>query len=164
MPEVATSTSIFAIQANLHKLSLAAKNLNELSDKLTAEVSEIEDTINKLNLGITAYVVFEAWSDDTGLERGAWRLEYGKLMGKWGFIINYSTEDLGRGPDNEFTENWLFKDSPREKRLRAVEKIPELLAALVKKSDEVATELNTRVKYVQDLATSFSFSQDGSKK
>jgi hypothetical protein len=164
MSEVITSVvSPFAVQADLQKLSQAAKKLNELSDKLTKEVSEIEVVINKLNLGVTAQVAFESWDDGEGFS-SVWNLVYGKLGGKWGFLINYSSENMQFGPDADTFEQWLFKDSPREKRLVSVEKIPQLLGALVKKSDEVANEINKQVEYARKLATSLSSSQDGSKK
>lgn len=145
------------IQANLEKLSQASKLLNEVSDKFTKEVSVIEATINKFNLGVDAWVVFDSWTDQEEMETGYWSLGYGKLQGKWGLLIAYSREDRKYGPDADSFEQWLFKDSPRDKRLQAVDVIPKLLEALIKKSGEVATEIKLRTDYVQKLALSFSF-------
>jgi hypothetical protein len=93
----------------------------------------------------------EAWSDEEGLSSGVWRLAYGKMAGKWGFFIEYLTEDLRAG--HEDYESWLFKDAPREQRIKAVEKIPLLLEALVKKSTDVASDIEGKLSYAKSLAS-----------
>lgn len=154
------------VQVSLLKLSTAAKTLNELSDQLTKEVSEVELTVNRLNLGVSTHVQFESWGTEDGSRSGVWRLAYGKFAGKWGFFVEHVAEDLNLHPDdtNEY-EAWLFKDAPREKRLKAVESIPLLLAALVKKADEVASQINDKVVYAKDLSSKLAQpSRDGSSK
>src|SRR5271169_5855916 len=109
------------IQANLKQLETSAHALNKLSDQLTKKVAGIEDTINSLNLGVTANVRIESWSNEEGTSSSVWRLAYGKESGKWGFVVEYLSEDLNRGPDADSYESWSFKDSPRDQRIRAVE-------------------------------------------
>jgi hypothetical protein len=139
------------VQTNLEKLASAAKTINELSDQLTHEVSQIEGAVNEFNLGIETNVRIESWASEQG-NSGLWRLAYGKMAGKWGFFVEYLSEWPERGPDAETYESWLFKDSPREQRLKAVEKIPDLLAALVKKSGELAETVTRKVNYARDLS------------
>jgi hypothetical protein len=141
------------VQTNLEKLASAAKTINELSDQLTQEISQIESVVNDLNLGIDTNVRIDSWSDEEG-NSGLWRLAYGKMAGKWGFFVEYLSEWPGRGPDSETYETWLFKDSPRAQRLKAVEKIPDLLGALVQKSAELAEAVTKKVKYAKDLSDS----------
>ena len=145
------------------QLATAASTLNRLSDELTKEVSEIETTLNTLNLGIRAEVrAKNLESIDT---YSHWlRLAYGKKAGKWGFIVEELEVDTN-DPEGGTCESWLFKDSPREFRLHVVASIPALLDALVKKSDDTADEITKKVKFVKDLAFSFpKTSQQGSKK
>lgn len=146
-----TAETASEIKANLKQLETSAHALNKLSDELTKKVAEVEDAINRLNLGISAHVDIQYWGSEDGLESSAWRLAYGKESGKWGFVIEYVSENLN-WPDAGKHESWLFKDSPREKRIRAVEKIPELIGALVKKSNEVAEEIGRKVSYTQSIA------------
>jgi uncharacterized coiled-coil protein SlyX len=153
------------IQDQLQQLAAAAQTLNELSDQLTKHVGDIETSLNKLNIGITANVKTEQWSDDEeGLSSTIWRLGYEKTSKQWGFVIERITEDC-RYPEAGTYESWAFKDAPREHRLLSVEKIPALLNALLEKSKDVASDISGKVSYAKSLATSLAMSKaDGSKK
>jgi hypothetical protein len=140
----------------LQELSSTAKTLNELTDKLTKEVSAIEDAVNRLNLGVEASVHVESWGDDSGLQSGLWRLAYGKHAGKWCLFIEYLTEDRNAFPEDGTYEAWLFKDAPRETRVKAVSKIPDLLARLVKESQDLAEKISDRLTYAHEIATSLA--------
>ena len=153
------------IDANLQKLSSAAQTLNGLSDQLTAKIAVIEDSINKLNLGIRANVnayTLEGADDDL---YSRWvRLAYGKSGNRWGFIVEELTEDL-RNPEQDTYDSWAFRDAPREYRLKVVEKIPALLDALVIKSAEIASDIKKSVGYISELESVISkSSQKGSTK
>jgi hypothetical protein len=117
-----------------------------------------------LNLGVTVNVKIESWDSEDGESSSLWRLAYGKEAGKWGFIVEYISENLRYGPEADSYESWVFKDSPREQRLRAVEKIPLLLDALVAKSNEVAEEISRKVSYTQSLAATFLVAKPESAK
>lgn len=151
---------VFKAQTKLQALTNAAQNLNELSDRLTAQVAEIETTINKLNLGVRAVVDVETSSDD-GLSTCVLRLGYGKVDGKWGFTIDQFLE-----PDPEDTyEKWAFKDAPRDLRLKVVERIPQLLDELTTTSIKLASVINEKITVTKQLAASFKLSSTaGSKK
>jgi len=144
------------IHQQLQELASAAQTLNELSDQLTKFVSDIEASVNKLNIGVTANVKTEQWSDEEGLSTTIWRLSYEKLSKQWGFAIERLTENLRWGPEAETYESWAFKDAPREHRMQAVEKIPALLEALLEKSKEVASEISGRVNYAKNLAATLN--------
>jgi hypothetical protein len=84
-----------------------------------------------------------------------WRLAYGKIGRKWGFIIEY-TEDDQADPDGGSFESWPFAESPREKRISAISSIPDLLVALVKKSNDFAAKISEKLKYSKELAVTIS--------
>src|SRR5437867_3309110 len=103
----------------LQELSSTAKNVNDLTDKLTQEVAGIETVVNRLNLGVETSVHIESWSDEMGDHSGLWRLAYGKNAGKWCLFIEYLTEDHHEGPMADTYEAWPFKDAPRDARIKA---------------------------------------------
>ena len=150
----------------ISKLSMASSTLNRLSDELTKEVSEIEVTLNALNLGVRAQVKSTTLEADPDIGYCHWlNLAYGKKAGKWGFIVEELDKTLANPSDEGSYESWPFKDAPREFRLQVVDSIPALLDALAKKSDETATEITQKVKFVKDLASNFPKTiQQGSKK
>jgi hypothetical protein len=134
-----------AVPNNLWRLANAAQNVNELSDRLTEQVSEIESAINKLNLGVDARVDVEVSSQD-GFDRIT-RLRYGKASGKWGFIIE---EFVDQSPEETYQE-WAFKEAPRELRLKVVEWIPKLLDDLVNTSLKLASAINDKITLAKGL-------------
>ncbi len=151
------------IQERLHKLAANAQKLNDLSDSLTKQLTQIESAINKLNIGVAAEVNSETYSSEDGLEYDIWRLAYQKYDKKWGFVVEHLSGHEAY-PDGEF-ESWPFKDAPREHRIAAVLKVPELLDALLEKSERFASEISGSVSYAQSIASSLAApSRDGSKR
>jgi hypothetical protein len=143
------------VQKYLQELSSTAKTLNELTDKLTKEVSSVEDAVNRLNLGVEASVEVGSWCDQYGAS-GLWRLSYGKHAGKWCIFIEYLTEDSNAPPEDGTYEAWFFKDAPRDTRIKAVGKIPDLLAKLVKESQNLAEKISDGLTYAQEIAKSLA--------
>ena len=139
------------IESNLKELASAAQTLNTISDEFTKQVSAIEDTLNSLGLGIRAHVVVSSYTSLCGDITKYLRLAYGKSGRKWGFIIEQFTDDQNL-PDYDDFESWPFKDAPRELRINVVDRIPELLEALVKKSSEIATKMTAKIDYTKELA------------
>lgn len=137
--------------SHLEQLANTAQTLNQLSDKLTKEVCDLERPLNKLNLGVSAKVVVQRWSSETE-ESGQVRLAYDKHSGKWGFMIEDIKED---SYGNEEYQSWAFKDAPRDLRLAAVEFIPPLLEELIQKSAELASEIRDKVAFTERLAVNF---------
>ncbi|SRR5713101_6342931 len=154
-----------AIESHLKQLTAAAKTLNELSDTLTTQVGQIETIVNALNLGVRASVQVETLSLSEDRMCRQWlQLGYGKSGNKWGFIVEELFRDLNN-PDRDDYDGWPFKEAPREFRIKAVDKIPELLEALVKKSAEVASDITKRVEYAKDIASNlYKLALDGPKK
>jgi hypothetical protein len=142
------------LQNSLQELASSADSLNSLSDHLTKQVIEVESSLNKMGLGLTASVNTEQWSDEIGERYNIWRICYEKHSGKWGFTIEHlwGHESFEEGD----SETWPFKDAPREHRLKAVEKIPELIDALLKKSKDFASDISATMSYAEGLAAAFT--------
>jgi hypothetical protein len=144
----------------LQSLTNAAQNLNELTDRLTAQVGEIETTINKLNLGVSTTVEVESSSDPALLTTYVVRIGYGKVGGKWGFIIDDFIDE-----DSENTyQMWAFKDAPRDLRLKVVERIPRLLEALVTTSIKLASDINGKIDLTKELVSVLCQTSPAAKK
>ncbi len=150
VPEV-DYVEVLATQAKLQALTNVAQNLNELSDRLTAQVAEIEGAINKLNLGVRASVDAEIVPVDENASRRV-IFGYDKVSGKWGFVIS---QYLNIDPENTY-EQWAFKDAPRELRLKVIECIPLLLDDLVTKSMKLASEITGKITVAKNLVSSLS--------
>ena len=158
-----TSPSRGSVESAFQRLSKTAIKLNDASDELTTLVTRLDLSLKKLNLGVSAWVdiEYDQNNDDMSYHREC--LGYTKWGKKWGVVITVADGDLGDDPHNAERDGWLFLDAPRELRIKAVEKIPELIEALDKAANSLATNLVSRVGEVAVLASAIEGQTGGAE-
>jgi hypothetical protein len=122
----------------LDDLSHVSETLNQASDLLSKHILEVELALQRYRLGVAAWVSLCYWDvpDTNPVITRVQCLGYAKLKGKWGLLISESCDDE---PPFEGTMTFL-RQMPRETKLLAADKLPELLAELLKKATTVASE------------------------
>lgn len=98
------------LRAKAERLGIAARELNEASDKLKPIILDLNEKINSLNIGLNTYVKMG--------EEGYY-LGYGKLDKIWTLFVS-------RGDDI-----WPLFSAPRHVRLQAFDYIDGLLVNLL---------------------------------
>lgn len=140
------------IASSYRRLSQSAISLNSASDALGKAVAVADEQLKGLNLGIVAWVVI-AGESDTDSET-YWRksLGYDKVDGKWGIALR---EEAGffDDPGRHGFDTWLFNDAPRNLRLEALPKLPELFEELVKQVDEATATIEAATVEATQLAS-----------
>jgi hypothetical protein len=117
----------------LLSLSAASQSLNEKSNLLNKQILEVQHALQKLSLGIEAYVEIYSTMDRSG-EKHVYQVGYTRLGGKWALAAaDYFTGDA----DETWNEQTLL-EAPRTIRIQAVEKFPDLIQKLVEKVNEAA--------------------------
>ena len=144
------------VKSALKELASVSQSLNQASDELSARLTEIENALNRFNLGVTAWVTLRTTEMDPEIGQFAWsaidELRYTKLEGKWGLVwASYIAED----PENTWKQKSL-RESPRDVRLLSVEKLPDLLAELARKGAELSSNTAERVRDAQNIATALN--------
>jgi len=153
-PEKAKVRLTDKIESTLKKLASVSQSLNQASDAVTSRIAEVETALREYKLGIEAWVDIERWSevgqfgDGTYYElRRIQRLGYGKKGGKWGLLTYVDAEE------SEDREEFAFlREAPREVRLAAVDKLPDLLEALVEKALETSQEAMKKAEKAKQIA------------
>jgi len=139
------------VQSSYQQLSKVAADLNAVSDELGKSIAELDAALKKLNLGVTTWVQVKACADpQTGDFEGDY-LGYAKVGGKWGIALRKTSGNCNWAPD-EPPEEWLFNEGPRELRLAAIEKIPELLNKLSEAATKMAANVRERLGEAQQVA------------
>ncbi len=145
------------VQSSYLQLSSVASELNSVSDELGKSITEIDAALKALNLGVAVWVPINGgedgpfyWSEDIG---------YAKIGPRWGLGLrtisgNYAEEE-------ERGESWLFNEGPRILRLAAIEKLPNLLAALSREASENAKNIRTRLAEVKEIAAAVKAASEG---
>lgn len=132
---------------NFSNLSTATSILNKASGELAAAVSQLDDMLQGLNIGLTAWVTFRS-QDCEPPEYDDDQLGYAKVSGKWGLAIQRIYGDPSQDRE-DIVGPWLFNDASRELRLLAVDKIPDLLELLAKVAAKTAERVEEKTRHVR---------------
>lgn len=146
-----------SVFSSFQELQNAAEMLNSVSDELGKSIACIDDSLRKLNLGISVWVGVTGWDNtqEGGDDFWAEEIGYAKFNGKWGLCLR-RREGTYRNPDDESIEVWAFNDAPRVQRLEALDKITELLQRLNDEAAKVTKRVQARLADVQVVANVLS--------
>jgi len=136
------------IQASLRKLQSYSQQLNEASDTLTAELMSVEAALNKLKLGVPAWVELHTEDAGDGYTR-VYNLGYYKLKGKWGLVVGDFIEESDDGIV-------FLRETSRECRMEAAEHLTELLDKLVANAAKTAETAKARAAEAREIASTLS--------
>ena len=144
----------------LPSLAASAANLHEASNKLSALIERIDHALQRLNLGVSAWVTVDC-GDDAGKSGTGYfwseKLGYDRIGRKWGLALR-RIEGCEALPESRDDEKWLFNDAPRPLRIKAVRKIPELIRELDQEAREmvgqVAGSIDATVPVVEGIELS----------
>jgi hypothetical protein len=152
-----TPNRIEAVQKLYHSLSQAAIELNSASDSLAAPIRVYEGALKKLNLGLSAWVHLS----EGGREEWWWDRSVGYTKMKDGWAIALRTrEGDHRDSENDSEEIWPFSDAPRWMRIEAVNKLPDLLQALLNQAHETTKKIKARIAQANEIAEAISMVSD----
>lgn len=145
------------IDTTLKELTAVSKSLNQASDELSRQISELESALRELNLGVSAFVPFSKEPIEYKMDDGKVYVDhcnqdvgYHRLNGKWGLIVStwYDSND-----DPDTVKQTFLREAPREIRLVAMDKIPDLLKALSEEAQKVTQEATKKVAQIKDIST-----------
>lgn len=141
-------------------LTAVAADLNQASDDLTQIVTTLDSALQRLNVGIVAWVEVVRYQDEKQYHLyESEQLGYAKVNGNWGLAIRKLAGDESSPEDDEVREIWLFNDAPRGMRLKAVEKLPEVIDQLARSAMKTAESLKKKVAETRGFAASIGLWQ-----
>lgn len=147
---------ISKIQTNFKSLSEVASSLNAASNKLTKTVALLDETLKKLNIGLTVWVSFRFRDYENASERhDTDQIGYCKVNGVWGIALRRIWGDESRDEYNE-DGPWLFNDASRDLRIHGVDKIPEVVEELAKAALSTQKKIEEKTLEVLGLAAAIS--------
>ena len=129
-------------------LIASGKSINDASGQLAKPIASLERALKRLNLGVACWATINSgtdgdycWSQEVG---------YSRVHRRWCLAIR-TTDGPEHDPALLSQEEWPFSDAPRYLRVKAVDKLPELIEALVKATDATASRLKKKVAPAQEL-------------
>jgi uncharacterized protein YoxC len=143
------SEKVDRVKKLVAELPTAASTLNDATDQLGKSIGSLDALLKKFSLGVPTWVSFNSEANEIADYYYNEDLGYAKIGGKWGVAVRTVEYNPGR-PDSDI-EQWLFNDAPRLLRVRAVEKIPELLEALLESAAEMSKRIAEKASEVDAL-------------
>jgi hypothetical protein len=151
--EQPTQARTETVQKLYQSLSHAATDLNAASDELAKPIRVYEGALKKLNLGLSAWVDISSGDQDA-----LWwdrSVGYTKFKDGWAIALRTRKGDY-RYPEGDSEELWPFIDAPRWMRIEAVNKLPDLLEALLKQAEETTKKIKAKIAQASEIAEAIS--------
>ncbi|MGC1416632.1 MAG: hypothetical protein WA817_15205 [Candidatus Acidiferrum sp.] len=146
-------------------LTAVAADLNQASDDLTQIVTTVDSSLLRLNIGIAVWVeISKTFDESTPYLFEVEQLGYAKTEGNWGLTIRRLTGSINNPDNSKVRDVWVFNDAPRRLRLRAVEKLPELIDELTKSAQRTAERLKKKLAETRAYAASIGLLQSNDAK
>ena len=146
----ASPTPSERITAAYQALRKSARNVNEATQELAKPISALETALHLLNLGVACWVKAGEGSSDEG---DFWnrQLGYALIQRQWRLAIK-TVSGNEMYPDQEQVAEWAFNEAPLYLRLKVVDKLPDLVEAMVGAADATAKRLREKAIPVQEQA------------
>ena len=142
----------------LPSLAATAANLNEASEKLSELIKHIDDALQRLNLGVSAWVTVQGGDDvDDRIYSWSEQLGYGRMGRKWGLTLR-RIEGYEDALESIEEEKWFFNDAPRSLRIMAVPKLPELIKKLDQEARKMVEQVSTSINSAAPLVEAIEIS------
>lgn len=139
------------MSAAFSKLRESAKQIKSASDELTRAVHGIELALERFDLRVACYTLLSEW---IGFDQDEFRREYVGYIdvhNQWRIVVQ-TVEGYSSRPDEESEKTWRFDAAPQYLRIKAIEKLPELIESLVVTVDKTTERLKKKIAPAQELA------------
>jgi len=141
------------VQIQFKTLATVASSLNTASNEFAKSVVVLDELLKPFNIGLSVWVPF-AFAE--GIEHPDYdqdEIGYSKVNGTWGLAIRNIRGREGREEEafEHVTGPWLFNEAAREMRIHSVEKIPDVIKALIEKASETTKRIQQKTKEVLAL-------------
>lgn len=133
------------ITESLARIGEQSARLNQLCDEGAATIRELEDVLEKMNVGVPASV--KLVDEDDGC--GYWEIEsfvYSRIGSR--FRIGHYRADAS-GPDSVVEKPW--SDCSRQIKIDTLHRLPDLVAAIADEVEKRAKLAETAIATVKKL-------------
>ena len=148
------------LDGTLKQLASISHSLNEASDLLSKRIAEVESALREYKLGVEAWIDLVREEEEQIAGDGkryivtrVHQVGYGKQNGKWGLLVAEWYDEFFDPSDVRAS---FLRDAPRDIRLAAVDKLPDLLKALAEKAGQVSGDAVKKAEQARQIAAGLS--------
>jgi hypothetical protein len=140
------------VRTAFQQLAKTSSHLNFVSDSLGKYISEVEEGLKSLNLGVASWVEIERVDHESGLSSRVRELGFDRIGKTWciGLRSFTSAEWSMEWLD---VETWIFNEGPRWLRIKAVDHLPALLEKLNVDAAKISKHVEAKLPMACEVAT-----------
>jgi len=142
------------IASSFKQLAAVSTDLNSAAHELSKTISSLDEALKALNLGVSAWHQVAGNEDRQDGSYWSRDLGYARVRNKWGIAIRKTWGNYGYDDYNE--EEWLFADAPRWMCIESVDKLPDLIEDLIKRTEETTGKIKAKTHEAKELAAAIS--------
>jgi hypothetical protein len=138
------------IAVAFESLTKSSKVIHDASGAVGSSIAALDRALQNLNVGVACWTKLRGGDDGYG---GYWSNDvgYARIGKTWGLAIR-TVEGHEGDPEHENTEEWLFNEAPHHLRIKAIDKIPTLIEAMVEATNATAARLKEKAEPARELA------------
>jgi hypothetical protein len=156
MPPENTSLSAQVADA-FQNLTESAKRNRVVRDELSRLVSSLEQALARLSLCIGCWTLISESTND-GIDYERLYVGFQEMNHEWRIVIKSANESEHR-PEEPLETKWLFDSAPQFLRLRAIDKLADLIDGLSKTTDSTTERLKKKLDTARNVASGVQVAQ-----
>jgi hypothetical protein len=148
-PKVPAIPPAERINASYKALATASVDLNSAANELNKTISGLSETLESLNLGVSAWHTI---SEDTDHDNGNyWSRSIGYTMTGQQWCIAFREASGNEFHDDHTERVYAFHEAPRWMVIESLGKLPELFETLLERVRDVTQKLKARTEQTKEL-------------
>src|ERR1035441_2476698 len=146
------------VTAPAERIDISYKYLASISPDLHSAANELSNTINELNdaleplsLGVTAWATIASGGDDSNGYYWNRSIGYTQVDSQWGIALKQASGN--HNYDDHDEQIWAFSKAPRWMAIESIAKLPELFESLIERVEDTTEKLNARADQTREPET-----------
>ena len=139
------------MSAAFSRLRTSASQIKALSNELDQHVDALERALAKLDLRVACWTRLSEWMGPDNDTFKRTYVGYSEHKRRWRIVVQTS-EGRDSFPDESDDTTWTFEEAPQYLRVKAVDKLPELVEDLVASVDKTAERMKKKVGPAAEIA------------
>jgi hypothetical protein len=146
------------INTSYKQLKSITPELHSAATELSKTINELNDALEPLRLGVTAWAVIASGEDENNGYYWSRFVGYTQVDHSWGIALKQAS---GSHNNNEHDETiWAFSKAPRWMVIESIAKLPDVFEALIERVKDTTEKLKARTKQAGDLVAAIKLAAE----
>lgn len=146
------------INCSFKQLKSIAPDLHSAAKELSKTIDELNDALEPLNLGVTAWATIASGEDENNDYCWSRSIGYTQVDHKWGIALKQASGSNNFDDHDETV--WAFGKAPRWMVIESIAKLPDLFESLIERVQDTTRKLKARTERTRELVAAIKAAAD----